>query len=56
MIVYPGTVSVLTVWVNLLLSGADLLIAWKVLRCGAMQVADHPNQAGFIGFFPSYDK
>ena len=44
----PGTISVLAVLVNLILPGADLVIAWRVLRSGASMVADSPDQAGFI--------
>lgn len=51
LIVYPGTVSVLTALVNLLLPGADLLIAWKILRSGASRIADSPNQAGFVALY-----
>lgn len=50
MFVYPGTVSVLTMLVNFLLAGADLLIAFSALReCGAL-IADHPTQAGYAAF------
>lgn len=52
LIVYPGTISVLTALVNLLFPGDDLLIAWKILRSGAVRIAGHPNHAGFVGFFP----
>lgn len=53
LIVYPGTISMLTAVVNLLLPGTDLLIAWKILRSGAAKIADSPNQNGFIGLYLS---
>lgn len=51
MVVYPGTISLLTALVNLMLPGADLLIAWKILRSGAARIADSPDQAGFVGLY-----
>ena len=45
----PGTISVLTVLVNLMLPGADLAISWRVLHSGAALIADNPDGAGFIG-------
>lgn len=47
----PGTVSLLTALVNLTLPGADLAIAYKVLRSGADMVADSPKEAGFVALF-----
>ena len=47
----PGTVSLLTALVNLTLPGADLAIAYKVLRSGADMVADSPEEAGFVALF-----
>lgn len=47
----PGTVSLLTTLVNLTLPGADLAIAYKVLRSGADMVADSPKEAGFVALF-----
>lgn len=47
----PGTVSLLTALVNLTLPGADLAIAYKVLRSGADMVADIPKEAGFVALF-----
>ena len=53
LVAYPGTISVLAAVVNLLLPGADLLIAWKILRSGAAKIASQPEQVGFIGlYFP----
>ena len=46
---YPGTLSVLTALVNLMLPGADLAISWRVLRSEAALIADNPDGAGFIG-------
>lgn len=51
LIIYPGTISVLAALVNLLLPGADLLIAWKILHSGAAKISDNPNQAGFVGLY-----
>ena len=45
----PGTISVLTALVNLMLPGADLAISWLVLRSEAALIADNPDGAGFIG-------
>lgn len=50
MFVYPGTVSVLTMLVNFLLSGADLLIAFSAMRERGALIADHPTQAGYAAF------
>ena len=48
LLIYPGTVSVLAALVNLMLPGADLIIAYRVLRSGASLIADNPDGAGFI--------
>ena len=45
----PGTMSLLTALVNLMLPGADLAISWRVLRSEAALIADNPDGAGFIG-------
>ena len=50
MIIYPGTLSVLMAFVNLTLSGADLVIACMVLRSGAVLAADCQDSAGFVGW------
>ena len=50
MFVCPGTVSVLTMLVNFLLAGADLLIAFSALRERGALIADHPTQAGYAAF------
>ena len=49
--VYPGTVSLLTLMVNFIAAGADLLIAFSVLREGNCLIADHPTKAGYIAFY-----
>ena len=51
MFVYPGTASVLTMLVNFLLAGADLLIAFKALRERGALIVDHPTQAGYVAFY-----
>ena len=48
----PGTVSVLAALVNLMLPGADLALAWQVLRSEAAFIADCPDQAGFTALTP----
>ena len=50
MFVYPGTISVLTMIVNFLLAGADLLIAFKALRGRGELIVDHPTKAGYVIF------
>ena len=45
----PGTISVLTALINLMLLGAYLAISWRVLRSEAALIADNPDGAGFIG-------
>lgn len=51
--VYPGTVSMLTLMINFIAAGADLLIAVNVLREGNCLIADHPTKAGYIMFYKS---
>ncbi len=51
LIAYPGTVSLLTALINLTLPGADLVIAYKILRSDAVMVADSPDSAGFVGLY-----
>ena len=51
--VYPGTISILTMAVNIVLAGADVLIAAKVLREKNVLIADHPTEAGYIAFYKS---
>ena len=47
---YPGTVSVLTMAVNFVAAGADLLIALRAAKEKGALIADHPTQAGYIAF------
>lgn len=49
--VYPGTVSLLTMMVNFVAAGADLLIAFHVLKEGNCFIADHPTEAGYMAFY-----
>ena len=44
------TISILTMAVNIVLAGADVLIAAKVLREKNVLIADHPTEAGYIAF------
>lgn len=48
--VYPGTVSFLTMMVNFVAVGADLLIAVRVVKEDNCLIADHPTKAGYIAF------
>ena len=48
---YPGTVSVLTMAVNFVAAGADLLIALSMVREKGALIVDHPTQAGFVAFY-----
>lgn len=50
LIIYPGTFFVLTAFVNLTISGADLVIAGMLLQSGSTLAVDCPDQAGFIGW------
>ena len=49
--VYPGTVSFLTMMVNFISAGADLMIAFQVLKEQDGFIADHPTEAGYIAFY-----
>lgn len=49
--VYPGTVSVLTMAVNFIAAGGDLIIAFKVLKEKNVLITDHPTEAGYIAFY-----
>ncbi len=50
--IYPGTVSFLTMIVNFISAGADLMIAYNVLKeKGDVLIADHPKEAGYIAFY-----
>jgi hypothetical protein len=48
---YPGTVSLLTMMVNFISAGADLMIAFHVLKEGDALIVDHPTKAGYIAFY-----
>lgn len=49
--VYPGTISMLTMIVNFVAAGADLVIAANVLREKDVLIADHPTEAGYVAFY-----
>ena len=49
--IYPGTVSFLTMMVNFISAGADLMIAFQVLKERDGFIADHPTEAGYIAFY-----
>ena len=51
LLIYPGTISVVTMMVNFVAAGADLMIAVSVCRQPKdVLIADHPNQAGYIAY------
>lgn len=49
--IYPGTVSLLTMMVNFVAAGADLMIAVHVLKEQESLILDHPTEAGYIAFY-----
>ncbi|HIY01779.1 MAG TPA: DUF3267 domain-containing protein [Candidatus Blautia faecipullorum] len=49
--IYPGTISLLTMMVNFIASGADLVIAFNVLKEQDSLLIDHPTEAGYIKFY-----
>lgn len=49
--IYPGTVSLLTMMVDFISAGADLMIAFQVLKERDGFIADHPTEAGYIVFY-----
>lgn len=49
--IYPGTVSLLTMLVNFIATGADLVIALNVLKEKESLIVDHPTEAGYITFY-----
>lgn len=51
LLIYPGTVSVLTMLVSFVSAGADLVIAVNVLRERDSLIVDHPEKAGYIAFY-----
>lgn len=46
-----GTISLLTMIVNFVAAGADLIIAFSVLKEQDGLIADHPTEAGYIIFY-----
>ena len=49
--IYPGTISVVTMMVNFVAAGADLMIAVSVCRQpNDVLIADHPSQAGYVAY------
>ena len=48
---YPGTISLLTMMVNFIAAGADLVIAFYVWKERDSLIADHPTEAGYIAFY-----
>ncbi len=50
-LIYPGTVSILTMLVNFVAAGADLMIAANVLKERDSLIVDHPTKAGYITFY-----
>lgn len=51
LVVYPGTISLLTIMTNFGLSGADLVIAWNILHeSKETLISDHPTKAGYISY------
>lgn len=51
LLIYPGTVSVLTMIVNFVAAGADLVIACRLLKEKNALIMDHPTEAGYIAFY-----
>ena len=49
--IYPGTISLLTMIVNFVAAGADLTIAFNVLKEQDSLIVDHPTEAGYIIFY-----
>ena len=49
--IYPGTISLLTMIVNFVAAGADLIIAFNVLKERDSLIVDHPTEAGYIIFY-----
>ena len=49
--IYPGTISLLTMMVNFIAAGADLVIALNVLKEQDSLIVDHPTEAGYVTFY-----
>ena len=47
---YPGTISLLTMMVNYISAGADLVIAFQLLKENDSLIIDHPTEPGYIAF------
>lgn len=51
LVVYPGTISLLTIITNLVAAGADFVIAWHVLHENKdTLISDHPTKAGYVSY------
>lgn len=51
LVIYPGTISFLTMIVNFVAAGADLIIAFNVSKEENSLIVDHPIEAGYIAFY-----
>lgn len=51
LLVYPGTISLLTAVVNFYMAGADIAIAFFVVKSGAELVEDAEEEAGFVAMY-----
>ena len=51
LLVYPGTISLLTAVVNFYMAGADIAIAFFVVKSGAELVKDAEEEAGFVAMY-----
>lgn len=49
------TVSLLTVMVNFIAAGADLMIAVNILKESDGLIVDHPTEAGYAAFYKQVD-
>lgn len=49
--IYPGTILLFTMIVNLVAAGVDLIIAFNVLKERDSLIVDHPKEAGYIIFY-----
>jgi len=51
LVIYPGTISFLTMIVNFVTAGADLIIAFNVSKEENSLIVDHPIEAGYIASY-----
>ncbi|MBU5363624.1 DUF3267 domain-containing protein [Enterococcus raffinosus] len=51
LVIYPGTISFFIMIINFILAGADLIIAFNVLKEENSLIIDHPVEAGYIAFY-----